>query len=72
MYPYNYIIAKLSPSSSSSWTELALLSLFPASNPSRPDRNSLQYELVSSQAVKQSSSQAVKQSYSQAVKQLNS
>ena len=36
--------AKLSPSSSSSWTELALLSLFPSSIPTQPDptRKSIQ------------------------------
>ena len=61
-------IAKLRPSSSSSWPELALLSLFPSSNLSQPDRNSFQSGLVSSQAVKQSSFQVVNQSSSQSVK----
>ena len=32
---HHYFFAKLSPSSSSSWTELALLSLFPSSNPTK-------------------------------------
>ena len=32
------IIAKLSPSSSSSWNELAMLSLFPSSDLTRPEK----------------------------------
>ena len=71
---HNVIIAKRRPSSSSSWPELALLSLFPSSNPSRadPSRNSFQSGLVSSQGVKESRSQGVKESSSQAVRQSSS